>query len=54
MLLLDCLHDNDRVIDDNPDREHQSKQRQVIERETKRRQHRKGANQGKLALQVEE
>src|SRR5215813_6004298 len=29
---LDVLHHDDRIVDDDPDREHQSEQRQIIQR----------------------
>ena len=42
---LDVLHHDDRVVDDDADRQHQAEQRQIVEREAERREHGEGADQ---------
>ena len=42
---LDILDHDDRVVDDDADGEHQTEQRQVVERIAQRQQHRHGADQ---------
>jgi len=43
-IALDVLDDDDRVVDDDADRQHQPEQRKVIERKAEGGEHRKGAN----------
>ncbi len=42
---LDVLDHDDRIVDHNPDREHQAKQRQIVEREPEHRHEEKSADQ---------
>ena len=44
-IALDILHHDDRVIDDDADCQHKAEQRQVVERNAQRVQHREGADQ---------
>ncbi len=44
-MALDVLDHHDRVVDDDADREHQAEQRQIVDRESKRRHHGKRADQ---------
>ena len=44
-IALDILDDDDRVVDDDADRQHQPEQRQIVQREAERGEHRKGADQ---------
>ena len=43
-VVLDRLDDHDRVVNDDPDRQHQPEQRQVVEAEPERGQNREGAD----------
>ena len=43
--VLDRLDDDDRVVDDDPDRQHQRQQRDRVGRKAERQHHRKGADQ---------
>ena len=43
-MVLDRLDHHDRVVHHDADRQHQAEQRQVVERETKRRHHREGTD----------
>ena len=43
-VMLDGLDDHDRVIDHDPDRQHQTEEREVVEREPQRGHHREGAD----------
>ena len=35
--MLDCFHDDDRIIDDDPNRKHQSEERQIVYAESSHR-----------------
>ena len=45
-LVLHRLHHDDRIIDDDTDRQHQSEQRQRVDRKAQRGKHGEGADQG--------
>jgi hypothetical protein len=44
-MAVDVLDHDDRVVDDQADRQHQRQQRQQIDREAERQHHREGADQ---------
>ena len=43
---IDILDNDDRIVDDEPDREHECEQRQEVDRVTEEQHHEEGADQG--------